>query len=82
MSDVQSVVLNVDESTISKYLKAMGIIQNQGNWVPHKLRERDDCERFNYELLFQKQKRKSSLHRIVIGDEKWIRYDNPKRKKL
>jgi len=38
------------------------------------------------ELLLQRQKRKSFLHRIVTvmknGDEKWIRYDNPKHKKL
>jgi len=33
------------------------------------------------ELLLQRHRRKSFLHRIVTGDEKWIRYDNPKRKK-
>jgi len=29
--------------------------------------------------LFQRQKQKDFLHRIVTG-EKWIHYDNPKRK--
>ena len=33
------------------------------------------------ELLLQRQKRKYFLHRIVTDDEKWIRYDNPKRRK-
>ena len=33
------------------------------------------------EILFDRFKRKSFLHRIVIGDEKWIYFDNPKRKK-
>ncbi|KAG5315673.1 MOS1T transposase, partial [Pseudoatta argentina] len=33
------------------------------------------------ELLLQRQKRKDFLHRIVTGDEKWIHYDNPKRRK-
>ncbi|KAG5322818.1 MOS1T transposase, partial [Pseudoatta argentina] len=33
------------------------------------------------ELLLQRQKRKGFLHRIVTGDEKWIHYDNPKRRK-
>ena len=31
--------------------------------------------------LFDRFKRKSFLHRIVNGDEKWIYFDNPKRKK-
>ncbi|KAG5320414.1 MOS1T transposase, partial [Pseudoatta argentina] len=35
------------------------------------------------ELLLQRQKRKGffASHRIVTGDEKWIHYDNPKRRK-
>ena len=44
MSDAQRVVvetLNVDESNVSKRLKAMGMIQKLGNWVSHELRERD-----------------------------------------
>ena len=31
--------------------------------------------------LLTRQKRKSFLHRIVTGDEKWIYFQNPKRKK-
>ena len=27
------------------------------------------------------EKKRFFLHRIVIGDEKWIHYDNPKRRK-
>jgi len=34
------------------------------------------------QILFAKQKRKSFLHRIVTGDEKWIYFQNPKRKKF
>ena len=37
----ESETLNVDESTVSKRLKAMGMIQKLGNWVSHELRERD-----------------------------------------
>lgn len=33
------------------------------------------------EKLLERLKRKSFLHRIVTGVEKWIHYDNPKRKK-
>ena len=31
--------------------------------------------------LLERHKKKSFLHRIVTTDEKWIHYDNPKRKK-
>ena len=32
------------------------------------------------EMLLERHKKKSFLYRIVTGDEKWIHYDNPKRK--
>lgn len=74
--------LGVDRTTISKRLKAMGMIQKQGNWVPYELKLRDVERRFfTCEQLLQRHKRKGFLHRIVTGDEKWIRYDNPKRRK-
>jgi len=74
--------LNVDESTISKRLKAIGFIHKQDYWVPYVLKDRDVERRLTMcELLLQRQNRKSFLHRIVTGDEKWIHYDNPKRKK-
>jgi len=42
-----------------------------------------DVERrfFTCEQLIQRQQRKGFLHWIVTGDEKWIFYDNPKKKK-
>ena len=74
--------LGVDRSTIAKRLKALGMIQKQGHWVPYELKPRDVERRFyTCEQLLQRQKRKGFLHRIVTGDEKWIHYDNPKRKK-
>jgi histone-lysine N-methyltransferase SETMAR len=74
--------LNVDESTVSKRLKAMGMIQKEGNWLPHELTERDIAKRLTIcELLLDRQRRKSFLHRIITGDEKWVYYENPKRKK-
>ena len=30
------------------------------------------------EMLLERHKNKSFLHRIATGDEKWIHYDNPK----
>jgi len=61
----------VTQQAISKRLKAMGMIQKQGNWVPYDLKPRD----------VGRQKRKGFLHRIVTEHEKWFHYDNPKRRK-
>jgi len=64
------------------FQKAIEMIQKQGNWVPYELKLRDvERCKMTCELMLQKHRRKSFLHLIVTGDEKWIRYDNPKRKK-
>ena len=74
--------LNVDRFNISKRLKAMGKVYKEGRWVPYDLTERDMERRKTIcEMLLDKQKRKGFLHRIVTGDEKWIYFDNPKRRK-
>ena len=72
--------LGVTQQAISKRLKAMGMIQKQGNWVPYELKPRDVERRlFACEQLLERQRRKGFLHRIVTGDEKWVHY--PKRRK-
>ncbi|UYV74220.1 Iav [Cordylochernes scorpioides] len=74
--------LGMTQQAISNRLKVMGMVQKQGNWVPYELKpgniERRNC---TCELLLKRQNRKGFLHRIVTGDEKWIHYDNPKRRK-
>lgn len=73
--------LGVDQSTISRRLTAMGMIRKVGHWVPYELKPRDIERRFfTSEQLLQRHKRKGFLHRIVTGDEKWVHYDNPKRR--
>jgi len=58
------------------------MIQKQGNWVLYELKSKDVERRFfTCEQLIQRQQRKGFLHRIMTGDEKWILYDNPKKKK-
>jgi [histone H3]-lysine36 N-dimethyltransferase SETMAR len=74
--------LGVVVSTVLRRLKAMGMIQKQGIWVPYELKPRDVERRFCMcEQLLQRHKRKGFLHRIITGDEKWIHYNNLKRKK-
>ncbi|KAG5320406.1 MOS1T transposase, partial [Pseudoatta argentina] len=55
-------ILQVDESTVSKRLIGLGMIQKQGHWVPYELKPRDVERRFGTcELLLQRQKRKGFL---------------------
>lgn len=74
--------LSITQQAVSKRLKALGMVSKAGHWVPYELKPRDIERRFFIsEQLLARQKRKGFLHRIVTGDEKWIRFDNPKRKK-
>lgn len=74
--------LNITQEDVSKRLKSLGMIQKQSHWVPHELTERQQENRKTIcEQLLARQKRKGFLYRIVTGDEKWIYYENPKRKK-
>ena len=75
--------LGVTQSAISNCLKAMGMIQKQGNWIPHELKPIDIERRsFACEQLLQRQNRKGFLHCILTDDEKWVHSDNLKRRKL
>ena len=74
--------LGVIQQAISKRLKAMGMIQKQGHWVPYELKPRDVERRFfACEQLLQRQNQKGFLHHIVTGDGKWVHHNNPKRRK-
>ncbi len=71
--------LGTAQQTISDRLRAMGMVQKKGNWLPYELKPRDIEKRFCIsEQLLQRQRRKGFLDRIVTGDEKWIHYDNVK----
>lgn len=73
--------LNVARESISRRLRAMGKIHKIGKWVPHELNERQQENRkTTCEMLLARYKKKSFLHRVVTGDEKWIYFENPKRK--
>ncbi|EFN88466.1 hypothetical protein EAI_17570, partial [Harpegnathos saltator] len=51
-------------------------------WVPHELNEiQQENRKTTCEMLLARYKRKSFLHRIMTGDEKWIYFENPKRKR-
>ncbi|GFV57640.1 mariner Mos1 transposase [Trichonephila clavipes] len=71
--------LNVDQSTVSRRLKAMVKIIKIGRWVLHELTDRQqENQKIVCEMLLARYKRKLCLHRIVTGDEKWIYFGNSK----
>lgn len=77
-----ALTLEVTQQAVSHRLKSLEMINKQGNWVPYKLKPRDIERRLCMsEMLLARHKKKGFLHRIVTGDEKWIHYDNPKRKR-
>ncbi|KAG5321876.1 MOS1T transposase, partial [Pseudoatta argentina] len=77
-----ALTLGATQQAISHRLKSLGMIQKQGNWVPYELKRRNVERRFSIcEMLLVRHKQKGFLHRTVTGDEKWIHYDNPKKRK-
>ena len=76
--------LGVDHITVSKCLKALGMIMllRSKNIRCHINQRRDVEWHFvTCEQLLQWQKRKDFLHHIITGDKKWIYYDNPKHRR-
>ncbi|GFU16807.1 mariner Mos1 transposase [Trichonephila clavipes] len=58
----------------------MGKIIKVGRWTPHELMDhQQETRKIVSEMLLPHYKRKSYLHHIVTGDEKWIYFESPKR---
>ena len=63
-------------------MRKIGKIPKTDRWIPHEFNSRQMENRKNTcDNLFTRYKCKSFLHRIVTEDEKWIYFENPKRKK-
>lgn len=74
--------LGVTQPAISIRLHKLGRIQKAGRWVPHVLTPENKVRRCDTAMsLLSRFKRKDFLHKIVTGDEKWVLYDNSKRRK-
>ena len=74
--------LSVTQQAVSNRLRQMGKIHKIGRWVPYQLNDRQmESRKTTCEILLARYKKKSFFHRIVTGDEKWIYFDNPKRKR-
>jgi len=74
--------LNVTREAVTIRLKSMGKLQKMGKWVSHELNERQQENlKTICEMLLARYKRRSFLHWIVTGNEKWIYFENLKRKR-
>lgn len=74
--------LNLSNSTVHDHLKRLGLISKLDIWVPHVLTERNLCVRVDVcDLLLKRQENDPFLKRIITGDEKWVVYNNVKRKR-
>ena len=81
--DAQTITdqLNVTRETLSIRLKSMGKIQKMRKWIPQLNERQQENRKITCEMLLARYKRKLFLHRIVTGNEKWIYFENPKRKR-
>jgi len=74
--------LNIPQAAISMRLHGEGSKDWKMGAAMGELNDRQMERRQNtFQILLARQKRMSFLHRIVTGDEKWIYFQNPKRKK-
>ena len=74
--------LNVNLSTIFRCLKNMGFDLKLNIWVPHLLTERNKIEWISAAIsLLGRLKNEPFLDRLVMGDEKWVLYNNVQRKR-
>lgn len=74
--------IGAPKSTVYDHLKEIGKALREGVWVPHQLSESNKMQRITIcNSLLCRQQNESFLHRIITGDEKWILYDNQKRKR-
>jgi len=78
-------ILKVTQQAVSVRLRAMGMIQKQGNWVPYELKPR---ERWKAIFHLRTANSKTTEKRFFASDYDWrwedilwIFYDNPKKKK-
>ncbi|XGW09063.1 hypothetical protein V3C99_011401 [Haemonchus contortus] len=68
--------------TIANGLEKLGKTSKLGRWVPHELSDYDLSRRVvTCTSLLTLQKKRHFLNSLITGDEKWVLYDNPVRKR-
>ncbi|PRD31669.1 UNVERIFIED_CONTAM: Histone-lysine N-methyltransferase SETMAR [Trichonephila clavipes] len=73
--------LNQPWSTIQEHVQRIGKTKRVDVWVPHNLFEENRANRYTTSnLLLQRYYTEPFLDRLITADEKWVLYDNPKRR--
>ncbi|XP_046819198.1 histone-lysine N-methyltransferase SETMAR-like [Vespa crabro] len=69
-------------TTPVRSVRGLGLTSKLDIWVPHVLTERNLCRRVDVcDSLLKRHENDPFLKRIITGDEKWIVYNNVKRKR-
>ena len=75
--------LGMSHQTVINHLKKIGFKTKLDVWVPHDLTQKNIFARMDAcESLLNCNKIDPFLKRMVTGDEKWVTYENVKRKLL
>ncbi|GFV37129.1 histone-lysine N-methyltransferase SETMAR [Trichonephila clavipes] len=69
-------------TTVGDHIKSHGFVLNRSVWVPHELMENNFSDRVRMcSSHLIRHNVEPVLDKLITGDEKWIFYDNIKRKK-
>jgi len=74
--------MNSSTSNVFRHLKEIEKVLKFGKWVPHQLTEKQQIECVNIAtFLLTRLHAEAFLNRVLTGDEKWILYEDNKRKR-
>ncbi|KAL9922417.1 histone-lysine N-methyltransferase SETMAR-like [Glossina fuscipes fuscipes] len=74
--------LNIDHKTVLNHLHKAGYTKKLDVWLPHELSMKNLIDRISIsESLLKRNEIDPFLERLITGDQKWITYDNKKRKR-
>ncbi|XP_012058781.1 PREDICTED: histone-lysine N-methyltransferase SETMAR-like [Atta cephalotes] len=72
--------LKVSVGSVHGHLKSLGFLKKLDVWVPHKLKEIHLTNRISVCDQLIKEENDPFLKRIIMGDEKWIVYNNVRKR--
>ena len=74
-------ILKISKSSIENHLHQLGNVHHFDVWVPHKLNGKNLLDHIStWDSLLKCNENVPFLKQIVMGDEKWILYNNVERK--
>lgn len=75
--------LGISHTVAGEHIKALGFVLKQANWVPHHLSEKNLSDRVRIcSSHLIRNNMEPFLDKLITGDEKWILYENIKKRKV